>query len=608
MANREILTIEIDDSEFEAFRKKFSDYQSAVNDMPKEWAEANRAMSEARTPFEQLNELIEKQNELIRNLANGVEGLDEPIERVSTSWGTIYRYGRLFGTNIANSTLSLAKWAGLTSVFSAILSAGGLYGLNRMAESVSNRRTTAASLGTTIGAREAFITNFGRIGNAENILGRMSSAISEQGNYALAALGVQNKIKGLDAPHAFAAILPDIERLIKSTRNMPAARLVETYDLESIGLGVSEIRTLRTMADTGELGQMRKGFAESEGPMNIASAKAFADFDTALQRAEGIISKVFSVNVINLLEPSEKLTEAVTNFTSAILRQDGVVDVLLKDLGEGIDSFSKMLEKEVNLAAIKDQVDLTGRQFGALLDWIEQHDTLMKTVFGALVGAAAGSIIPGVGTFLGGVAGAIGGAATAEQDRKNKATWDRLRHMSFDPSKVVNADPDPVVNAASMMGAEEHINNEDIKQYLRTGGIGMDPAKVPWCAAFVNASLAKSGIKGTGTLSALSFREWGQPVTGEIHRGDVFVKPRGAPGQGHVGLLTGNVKDGQAEMISGNLGDKVSTSWENVKAGWVRRATPDLMSRSPAKAAAKSPSPVQIDDQTNGSIMFKVAH
>jgi uncharacterized protein (TIGR02594 family) len=88
-----------------------------------------------------------------------------------------------------------------------------------------------------------------------------------------------------------------------------------------------------------------------------------------------------------------------------------------------------------------------------------------------------------------------------------------------------------------MIGKSEQPNRAELADYLRTGGQSLDPATTAWCAAFVNASLAKSGRQGTGQMNARSFMDWGQPVD-QPQPGDVAVFSRGDPNgwRGHVGF------------------------------------------------------------------------
>lgn len=136
-----------------------------------------------------------------------------------------------------------------------------------------------------------------------------------------------------------------------------------------------------------------------------------------------------------------------------------------------------------------------------------------------------------------------------------------------------------VDDAMRMEGLHERRDREAVKDYLRTGGAGMDPATTAWCAAFVNSSLQQEGVKGSGSQVATSFMNWGQPATGAIQRGDVLVKNRGhRAGEtgGHVGMATGETRQGagglEYRMISGNSADQVRRTWESARSVIARRA------------------------------------
>lgn len=120
----------------------------------------------------------------------------------------------------------------------------------------------------------------------------------------------------------------------------------------------------------------------------------------------------------------------------------------------------------------------------------------------------------------------------------------------------------PMAAASSMLGKAETPNRDELAEYLRNGGQNLDPTTTAWCAAFVNASLAKSGREGTGKLNARSFLDWGQPVD-QPQPGDVAVFSRGDPGgwQGHVGFFDSiDPATGQINVLGGNQGDAVSVA------------------------------------------------
>ena len=96
--------------------------------------------------------------------------------------------------------------------------------------------------------------------------------------------------------------------------------------------------------------------------------------------------------------------------------------------------------------------------------------------------------------------------------------------------------------------------------------IGVDPLKIEWCAAFINAVLRELGLPGSDSVSehpltARSFLSWGRRVK-EPQQGDVVVFPRGKqPWQGHVGFYYGTVfVNGKKyyQILGGNQSRKVT--------------------------------------------------
>ena len=94
---------------------------------------------------------------------------------------------------------------------------------------------------------------------------------------------------------------------------------------------------------------------------------------------------------------------------------------------------------------------------------------------------------------------------------------------------------------------------------------GVDPVRVEWCAAFVNAVLEESNIESNNDhkypLTARAFLDWGTTV--DVPKsGDVVIFPRGEHAwQGHVGFYIGQeiVNDVLYYIIlGGNQSNKVS--------------------------------------------------
>lgn len=120
------------------------------------------------------------------------------------------------------------------------------------------------------------------------------------------------------------------------------------------------------------------------------------------------------------------------------------------------------------------------------------------------------------------------------------------------PAHLPTGGGNPIEKAASMLGASENKTPEMVREYLRDGGVNLDPQQLAWCAAFVNASLAQSGMKGTGSNMAKSFLNWGEP-TDNPQKGDIVVFDRGGT-SGHVGFFDGFNENGTIRVLGGNQG------------------------------------------------------
>ena len=118
---------------------------------------------------------------------------------------------------------------------------------------------------------------------------------------------------------------------------------------------------------------------------------------------------------------------------------------------------------------------------------------------------------------------------------------------------ITDSVTDSVVTAQPYIGLTEKYNRAELREL-----VGVDPVRVEWCAAFVNAVLEIDGISNLNDqsryppLMARSFLYWGERVEPvDVQRGDVVVFPRGTQGwQGHVGFyVETRVVDGKEYWI-----------------------------------------------------------
>lgn len=140
--------------------------------------------------------------------------------------------------------------------------------------------------------------------------------------------------------------------------------------------------------------------------------------------------------------------------------------------------------------------------------------------------------------------------------------------------------------AAKYRGLSEHGDKSALEALFREGHMALDPEKVKWCAAFVNAVLATNGVTGTGSLAAKSFLNFGKDDMHSPQKGDIVVL-RTAVGD-HVGFYESGDKQGNVRVLAGNTSDKVgSATYSKNQVLAIRRPpTPSESASADDKAAA----------------------
>jgi hypothetical protein len=106
------------------------------------------------------------------------------------------------------------------------------------------------------------------------------------------------------------------------------------------------------------------------------------------------------------------------------------------------------------------------------------------------------------------------------------------------PRPVINTEPVRIAREWEGYSALKD-RNELIKMLSEGNEAKIDPNRIPWCAAFMNAVLKESGYEGTNSLTARSFLSYGTKVN-KPEEGDIVVFTRGNSQElGHVAFFVG---------------------------------------------------------------------
>lgn len=119
------------------------------------------------------------------------------------------------------------------------------------------------------------------------------------------------------------------------------------------------------------------------------------------------------------------------------------------------------------------------------------------------------------------------------------------------------------MEAKKYLGLEEVKDRTKLMDLFQRGGLTLNPATTPWCAAFVTTIEILVGHPSTRAVNARSYLKYGDKVLlANARQGDILVFSRGGSNwQGHVGYFTGEETDDLIQVLGGNQGDMVKVSW-----------------------------------------------
>ena len=123
----------------------------------------------------------------------------------------------------------------------------------------------------------------------------------------------------------------------------------------------------------------------------------------------------------------------------------------------------------------------------------------------------------------------------------------------------------PVQKGLDMVGLNARSDRQKLAKYFENKiEMNVDPARIPWCAAWANAVLADTGFATTASLQARSFLSYGIN-TKEPQEGDIVVFSRGKnQWAGHVGFYMDRVTlDGKdyIAVLGGNQAKGVNIAY-----------------------------------------------
>ncbi|WP_313439357.1 lytic transglycosylase domain-containing protein [Atlantibacter hermannii] len=362
MAAKSIVDIDVNDEKFLSFMEKFNEYKAALDALPEAWRasaqgisdsarETSKASTEAGGMAKAFSDGVDALNAMVNNLdrINGnledankrQEDLNKKTSGSSGIFGKLKKDSKEFAGHIKDATVNLLSWGGIVGLFTGVLGAGGLFGLNRLASTASAQRFTSMGLNTTIGALDSTAINFQRaVANPTATLGSIRDAQADLSQrWKFQAMGINNAERSPDQ------LLPEMIRAARDIFKQTGGTLqgANAYGLTSF-FSIDDLNRFKNMSDA-EIEAMEKRAKRDAQLLQITDeqARQWQDFNIQLDYSSQSIKNTF----IRGLGP---LTPGLTKLSDAL---SGAIDTVMRspELGKWIDGLAGGIQRFGNYLA-----------------------------------------------------------------------------------------------------------------------------------------------------------------------------------------------------------------------------------------------------------------
>ncbi|MEB1007772.1 lytic transglycosylase domain-containing protein [Citrobacter braakii] len=391
MAAKSIIEVDVNDEKFLSFMDKFNEYQAALEELPEAWRasaqgigdsarETSKASSEAEGMTKAFLDGVDALNMMVNNLDRINTSLDNANKRQSdlnkktagssSIFGKLKKDSKEFAGHIKDATVSLLSWGGIVGLFTGVLGAGGLFGINRLASTASAQRFTSMGLNTSIGALDSTAINYQRaVANPTATLGAIRDTQADLSQrWKFNAMGINNPDRSPDQ------LLPEMIRAARSIFTQTGGTLqgANAYGLTSF-FSIDDLNRFKNMSDA-EIDAMEKRAKRDAQLLQITDeqARQWQDFNIQLDYSSQSIKNTF----IRGLGP---LTPGLTKLSDAL---SGAIDTVLQspELGKWIDGLAGGIQRFGDYLASPDfkndvenfmvKVEKLGKVIGKVVDWI----------------------------------------------------------------------------------------------------------------------------------------------------------------------------------------------------------------------------------------------
>ena len=276
---------------------------------------------------------------------------------------------------------------GLFGLGAGLVGAGSIYGLERGAAGVSDRRRTAMGLGVSYGALSSYDLNFSRFGVGEGTLGAVAGGLSDFTSPEYLALMNAGALGHGDTSEAAIALIRSIPQIFKNQPEGMTAKIAHSYGLDFI-LDLQTIGRLRSHPE--EIEDQIKHYRRDIAPLNISKGaqEKWSSFDAAISRAGRDIETVLGKNVVASAPGLTKFSDDAVKLIDALIYSGAITNAV-----KGIEGGLRWLTGAVGSSEFKQNAKM-------FLDGMDRMSGLAPFLITWTQIEGVAGLVPGLGALL----------------------------------------------------------------------------------------------------------------------------------------------------------------------------------------------------------------
>ena len=353
MTNKAIFDVDVDTTKFSEFLKLYDRYQSTLKTLPAGWQAVGGRAEEASALWAKVSGQADRQAAAAKMGGRGAEIIAAAAGAVAAGWAAATHSVSIVDNHVTRIVGAMVKLSTITTAIGGLLGAGSLFGIDRLAATVSANRRAALGLGLGYGQYQAIGANFSRLVDPGSLLANVAGArydVTSPQYTALLAAGVNPRtVRSGNTADVTAELM---QRLPQLFAGMNTERDRGLIGAKAHALGIDQLMSMQDLvaflnASPAERQTIIKRSLRDSKTMDLTDAaqRKWQDLTTQLGRAAAQIETTFAEKLARIEPGLEKLSEAFVKAFKAFA-DSGLAEKGINALAGGLSSLADYLDSK----------------------------------------------------------------------------------------------------------------------------------------------------------------------------------------------------------------------------------------------------------------------